>query len=120
MGLQAVNFLVFLLGEVGSGGAHCKIDVLTLLNMKLIGALSTFGRCQDSGEGGGGDWYWLFTREQFRCRLPVSPPGGRTDTSGSAPNLESPSIGTPGLLGESLSISKCLCPFKRLSTPIRR
>jgi hypothetical protein len=37
-----------------------------------------------------------------------------------APNLKSPSIGTPSLLKKSLSISKYLYPFKRVSTSIRR
>jgi hypothetical protein len=32
----------------------CKIDILTLLNIKLINTLSTFRRCQDSRERGNG------------------------------------------------------------------
>jgi hypothetical protein len=36
------------------------------------------------------------------------------------PNLKSPSIRTPSLLKKSLSISKYLYPFKRISTSIRR
>ena len=50
----------------------------------------------------------------------VSPPRKRTKTSSSTPNLKSPSIRTPSLLKKSLSISKYLYPFKRVSTPIRR
>jgi hypothetical protein len=38
----------------------------------------------------------------------------------STPNLKYPSIRTPSLLRKSLSISNYLCPFKRVSTPIRR
>ena len=56
----------------------------------------------------------------FRYRLPVSPPRKRTKTSSSTPNLKSPSTRTPSLLKKSLSISKYLYPFKRVSTPIRR
>ena len=52
--------------------------------------------------------------------MPVSPPRKRTKTSSSTPNLKSPSIRTPSLLKKSLSISKYLYPFKRVSTPIRR
>jgi hypothetical protein len=33
----------------------CKIDKLTLLNIKLINTLSTFRRCQDSRERGNGN-----------------------------------------------------------------
>jgi hypothetical protein len=51
--------------------------------------------------------------------LPVSPPRKRTKTSSSTPNLKSPSIRTPSLLKKSLSISKYLYPFKRVSTLIR-
>ena len=47
-------------------------------------------------------------------------PRKRTKTSSSTPNLKSPSIRTPSLLKKSLSISNYLCPFKRVSTPIRR
>jgi hypothetical protein len=46
-------------------------------------------------------------------------PRKRTKTSSSTPNLKSPSIRTPSLLKNILSISKYLCPFKRVSTPIR-
>ena len=52
--------------------------------------------------------------------MPVSPPRKRTKTSSSTPNLKSQSISTPSLLTKSLSISKYLYPFKRVSTPIRR
>ena len=52
--------------------------------------------------------------------MPVSPPRKRTQTSSSTPNLKSPSIRTPSLLKKSLSISKYLYPFKRVSTPILR
>ena len=55
-------------------------------------------------------------KKTFRYRLPVK----RTKTSSSTPNLKSPSIRTPSLLKKSLSISKYLYPFKRVSTPIRR
>jgi hypothetical protein len=40
--------------------------------------------------------------------------------SSSTPNLKSPSIRTPSLLKKSLSNSKYLYPFKRVSTPILR
>ena len=70
---------------------------------------------QDSRERGKGDWHWLFTKIYFD-RLPVSPPRKRTKTSSSTPNLKSP----PSLLKKSLSVSKYLYPFKRVSTPIRR
>jgi hypothetical protein len=43
----------------------CKIDKLTLLNIKLINTLSTFRRCQDSRERGKGDWHRLFTKNHF-------------------------------------------------------
>ena len=56
----------------------------------------------------------------FRYRLPVLPPRKRTKTSSSTPNLKSPSIRTPSLLKKSLSISKYLYPFKRVSTSIQR
>ena len=59
-------------------------------------------------------------KKTFRYRLPVSPPRKRTKTSSSTPNLKSPSTRTPSLLKKSLSISKYLYPFKRVSTPIRR
>ena len=59
-------------------------------------------------------------KKPFRYRLPVSPPRKRTKTSSSTPNLKSPSIRTPSLLKKSLSISKYLYPFKRVSTLIRR
>ena len=52
--------------------------------------------------------------------MPVSPPRKRTKTSSSTPNLKSTSIRTPSLLKKSLSISKYLYPFKRVSTPILR
>ena len=55
-------------------------------------------------------------KKPFRYRLPVSLPRKRTKTSSSTPNLKSPSIGTPSLLKKSLSISKYLYPFKRVST----
>ena len=59
-------------------------------------------------------------KKTFRYRLPVSQPRKRTKTSSSTPNLKSPSIRTPSLLIKSLSISKYLYSFKRVSTPIRR
>ena len=59
-------------------------------------------------------------KKGFRYRLPASPPRKRTKTSSSTPNLKSPSIRTPSLLNKSLSISKYLYPFKRVSTSIRR
>ena len=62
----------------------------------------------------------LYKKKAFRYRLPVSPPRKRTKTSSSTPNLKSPSIRTPSLLKKSLSISKYLYAFKRVSTPIRR
>jgi hypothetical protein len=37
------------------GIVFCKIDKLTLLNIKLINTPSTFRRCQDSRERGKGD-----------------------------------------------------------------
>jgi hypothetical protein len=56
--VQTVNFLVFLLEEIGSDRAHCecmrrfasfvvfcKIDKLTLLNIKLIVRVSQFSSC---------------------------------------------------------------------------
>ena len=43
----------------------CKIDKLTLLNIKLINTLSTFRRYQDSRERGKGDWHRLFTKIHF-------------------------------------------------------
>jgi hypothetical protein len=61
-------------------------------------------------------------KKQFRYRLPVSPaspPRKRTKTSSSTTNLKFPSIRTLSLLNKSLSISKYLYPFKRVSTPIR-
>jgi hypothetical protein len=82
---------------------------LTLLNIKLINTLSTFRRCQDSRG-------FFKKKTPFRYRLPRK----RTKTSSSTPNLKSPSIRTPSLLKKILSISKYLCPFKRVSTPIRR
>jgi hypothetical protein len=60
-------------------------------------------------------------KKQFRYRLPVSPaspPRKRTKTSSSTTNLKFPSIRTLSLLNKSLSISKYLYPFKRVSTPI--
>ena len=45
---------------------------------------------------------------------PLDPPLNST------PHLKSPSIRTPSLLKKSLSISKYLYPFKRVSTSIRR
>jgi hypothetical protein len=62
----------------------------------------------------------ILYKKPFRYRLPVSPPRKRTKTSSSTPNLKSPSIRTPSLLKKSLSISKYLYPFKRVSTPILR
>jgi hypothetical protein len=62
----------------------------------------------------------LYKKNPFRYRLPVSPPRKRTKISSSTQNLKSPSIRTPSLLKKSLSISKYLYPFKRVSTPIRR
>ena len=82
----------------------CKIDKLTFLSIKLINtlikinySLSTFRRCQDSGERGKGLTLILY-KKTFRYRLPVSPPRKRTKTSSSTPNLKSPSIRTPSLL----------------------
>ena len=102
----------------------CKSDKLTLLNTKLINtlikinySLSTFRRCQDSRERG---LTLTLYKKPFRYRLPVSPPRKRTKTSSSTPNLKSPSIRTPSLFKKSLSISKYLYPFKRISTSIRR
>ena len=57
-------------------------------------------------------------KKTFPYRLPVSPPRKRTKTSSSTPTLKSPSTRTPSLLKKSLSISKYLYPFKRVSTPI--
>ena len=55
-------------------------------------------------------------QKTFRYRLPVSTsPRKRTKTSSSTPNLKSPSTRTPSLLKKSLSISKYLYPFKRVS-----
>ena len=67
-------------------------------------------------------WGLILTlyKNPFRYRLPVSPPRKRTKTSSNTPNLKSPSTRTPSLLKKSLSISKYLYPFKRVSTPIRR
>ena len=67
-------------------------------------------------------WGLILTlhKKPFRYRLPVSPPSKPTKTSSSTPNLKSPSTRTPSLLNNSLSISKYLYPFKRVSTPIRR
>ena len=59
-------------------------------------------------------------KKPFRYRVPVSPPRKRTKTGSSTPNLKSPLIGTPSLLKKSVSISKYLYPFKRVSTSIRR
>ena len=59
-------------------------------------------------------------KKTFRYRLPVSTPRKRTKSSISTPNLKSPSIRTPSLLKKSLSISKYVYPFKRVSTPIIR
>ena len=66
-------------------------------------------------------WGLILTlhKKPFRYRLPVSPPRKPTKTSSSTPNLKSPSTRTPSLLNNSLSISKYLYPFKRVSTPIR-
>ena len=59
-------------------------------------------------------------KKPFRYRLPVSPPRKRTKTSSSTPNLKSPSIRTPSLLKKSLSISKYLYPFKRVSSSLAK
>jgi hypothetical protein len=87
----------------------CKIDKLTLLSIKLINILSTFRRCQDSREKNHFDIDCLYYRQ-----------GNEQKQVAVQPNLKSPSIRTPSLLKKSLSISKYLYPFKRVSTPIRR
>ena len=58
-------------------------------------------------------------KKPFRYRLPVLPPRKRTKTSSSTPNLKSINQDTK-FIKKSLSISKYLYPFKRVSTPIRR
>ena len=58
-------------------------------------------------------------KKPFRYRLPVLPPRKRTKTSSSTPNFKSINQDTK-FIKKSLSISKYLYPFKRVSTPIRR
>ena len=101
----------------------CKIDKLTLLNIKLIyysNQNKLFSVHFQEMPGFKGKRNWIFTKKTFRYRLPVSPPRKRTKTSSSTPNLKSPSIRTSSLLKKSLSISKYVYPFKWVSTPIRR
>ena len=86
--------------------------------------LSTLRRCQDSRERGKGDWHWLFTKKHFDIDCLYHRQGNeqkQVAIYSSIPNLKSPSIRTPSLLKKkSLSISKSLYPFKRVSTSIRR
>ena len=134
---QTVNFLVFLLGEIGSGGAHCECvrRFASFVGCFLQDlSIDTFRRGTDKysvhfqempgfkGKRKRGLTVTLY-KKQFRYRLPVSPaspPRKRTKTSSSTTNLKSPSIRTLSLLNKSLSISKYLYPFKRVSTLNRR
>ena len=90
----------------------CKIDRLTLLNIKLINtlikinhSLSTFRKCQDSRERGKGDWHWLFTKKHFDIDCLYHRQGNeqkQVAIYSSTPNLKSPSIRTPSLLKKNL------------------
>ena len=61
----------------------------------------------------------LYKKKHFDIDCLYHHQGNEKKTSSSTPNLKSPSIRTPSLLKKSLSISKYLYPFKRVSTPIR-
>ena len=97
----------------------CKIDKLTLLNIKLINQNKLFSLHFQEMPGFKGKRKRGLTltlyKKPCRYRLPVSQSRKRTKTSSSTPNLKSPSTRTPSLLKKSLSISKYLYPFKRVS-----
>ena len=80
----------------------CKIDQLTLLNIKLINTLSVHFQEMPGFKGK--------RKRGLTLTLYKKPPRKWTKTSSSIPNLKSQSIRTPSLLKKSLSISKYLYP----------
>ena len=97
----------------------CKIDKLTLLNIKLINTLSTFRRYQDSRERGKGDWHWLFTKIHFDIDCLYHRQGNKQKQV-AVHQFKIPINQDTKFIKKSLSISKYLYPFKRFSTPNRR